>query len=168
MGRTDPTAIDFTAWTLIVAFVVTVPNFAVTIAAPAATPVTSPVASTVANEPLEGVTLHATARLMGCFDPSLNVPIAIIGRVEPIATPAVPGVSAMDVSEAAVTPSGAAPVVPPKEACIWVVPKATAVATPFGVVLETVAAAGVVLVQFASTVMSCCVLSLNTPRAAKG
>jgi hypothetical protein len=34
---------DFIAWTLIIAFVVIVPNFAVTVADPAATPVTSPV-----------------------------------------------------------------------------------------------------------------------------
>ena len=109
------------------------------------------------------------ARLMVCFVPSLNLPTALIGRVEPVATPTAvapvcgAGVSAMDVSEAALTTSGAFPVVPPKEACICVVPAATPVATPFGVVLETVAVAGVVLVQFASRVMSCCVLSLNTP-----
>jgi len=167
MGIDGPAAIDFMASTVIFAFVVIVPNFADTTADPAATPVTSPVASTVAMELLP-VTLHATARLMGCFDPSLNVPTAIIGRIEPVATPDVPGVSAMDVSEAAVTPSGAVPVVPLKEACIWVVPRATAVTTPFGVTVETVAAEGVVLVQVASTVMSCVVWSLNTPRAAKG
>src|SRR5690242_5184512 len=87
MGTAGPAAIDFSVWTLMVAFVVIVPNFADTVADPAATPVTSPVASTVAIEPLAGVTLHATARLMGCFDVSLNVPTAIIGRVEPTATP---------------------------------------------------------------------------------
>jgi hypothetical protein len=64
MGVAGPAAIDFTAWTLITAFVVIVPNFAVTVADPAATPVTSPVGSTVAKEPLDGVTLHAVARLM--------------------------------------------------------------------------------------------------------
>ena len=148
------------------AFIVTAPIFAVTVAEPAATPVTSPVWSTVAMELLLGVTLHATARGIVCFDPSLKVPTALSWRVEPIATPDVAGVSVIDVGEAELTIRFAVPVSAPRTASIWVAPAATPVATPFGVELDTVAAPGLVLAQVASTVRSCVVPSLNVPEAA--
>jgi hypothetical protein len=74
-------------------------------------------------------------------------------------------VIAIPVSEAVLTVSGACPVVPLKEACTWVVPAATAVTTPFGATVETVAVAGTELAQVASAVMSCLVPSLNCARA---
>jgi hypothetical protein len=158
-------AIEVKFSTVRVAVFETVPNCAFTVAVPAATPVTSPVLSTVATEPSLGETLHAAARLMGCFVPSLKVPTAFNRRVEPIATPELGGASAIDVSEAELTVRLAFPDIPPSAAVIVVVPEATPVATPLGAVFVTVAAAVSVLPQLASAVMSCVVPSLNIPRA---
>lgn len=75
---------------------------------------------------------------------------------------AVDGATAIDFRVTELTVKAASPVWPPKAAVMFVVPAATAVATPSGPTVAT----GVSLdIQVASVVMTCVLESLNVPVA---
>jgi hypothetical protein len=101
--------------------------------------------------------------------PSLKVPTACNASVEPKASPALAGVTAIDESVAELTFRGADPLTPPKAAEIVGEPTATAVATPtLPDALLMVANAVLLLFHTTSAVMFCVLASLKTPMAVKG
>ncbi len=109
-----------------------------------------------------------------CVVPSLKVPTACSASVESCvgvlgASPALAGVTAIEVSVAELTFSGADPPTPPKVAEIVGEPAATAVATPtLPDALLMVANAVLLLDHTTSCVMFCVLASLKVPMAVKG
>ncbi len=104
-----------------------------------------------------------------CVVPSLKVPTACNASVELWASPALAGVTAIDVSVAELTFSGADPLTAPKVAEIVGEPAATAVATPtLPDALLMVANAVLLLDHTTSCVMFCVLESLKVPMAVKG
>lgn len=148
------------------ALLTTPPSWQVIVAAPFDSPLTIPLL-TVATAGAEDVQVATVSTC--CVVPSLKFPMACNDNVEPVARPALAGVTVIDVSVAELTFSGADPVTPPNAAEIVVEPDATPVATPMlPDALLMVAAAVLLLVHTTSCVMFCVLVSLKIPMAVKG
>jgi hypothetical protein len=129
-GATGVTAIDVNtaAVTANVAEPVIVPEVAVIVVLPGLTLVASPPLLTVAIVVADEV--HVTMLVRVCVVPLLYVPVAVNCCFSPAGTDGVTGVTAIEVSTAAVTVSAADPWIVPDVAVIVAVPFATLVANP--------------------------------------
>ena len=134
---------------------------------PEFTPFETPRELTVATEGVDE--LQFTWKVRSRLDPSLKVPIAVNGWLEPTAIEAVDGVSAMDTSVALLTVRVAVSTFPEKTAEIVLVPGCAPVACPAVLTaLLMVAAAEFEDVQFTTVVRSCVSPLAKVPIAPKG
>jgi len=134
---------------------------------PEFTPVETPRELIVATEGVDE--LQFTWKVRPRLDPSLKVPIAVNGWLDPTAMEAVDGVSAIDKSVALLTVTVAVSTFPEKTAEIVLVPGCTPVAWPaLLMTLLTVAAAEFDDVQFTTVVRSCVSPLAKVPIAPKG
>jgi len=148
------------AVTVMVAVPVVVPDVAVIVAVPTFTPVTTPLALTVAT--VASLEVHVAVAVTSCVVKLLKMPVAVRGVVPVTVTLAVPGVTVIELSTAAVTVRLAVPdfgePAPVLTVAVRVTgpPAFTAVARP----AATVAIVASLVVQVAVAVTSAVVLSL--------
>jgi len=162
LGFAGVTAIDVSAAAATVSVVLptTLPEVAEMVLVPVARVVATPAVSMVATVAVEDA--HATVDVRFCVEPSVYVPVAVNGSVRPFATLGFAGVTAIDVSAAAVTVSVVLPTTLPEVAEIVVVPTATVVARPPAAM---VAVAVLDDAQVTEVVRSCVELSVYVPVA---
>jgi hypothetical protein len=151
-GVAGETAIDTSVApvTVSVAEPLTEPDVAEIVADPCATVVASPVAEVMVAT-VGVLELHCAVPVMFCVLPSLNVPVAVNCGVTPSGSVGIAGVTAIEISVAAVTVTFAEPLIEPEVAVTPVLPSATLLAVPR---LLTVATLGVALLQIAVAVRS--------------
>lgn len=143
------------------------PDWALMVAVPADCPVTTPDEKTVATSVFDDV--HVTAPFMGCWLPSLKVPVALYPVVEPGDTIALAGDTASDTRVAELTVNVEKPVTPPKLALMFAVPGPTPVTVrgPRPPPLPSVATDVLLDVQLQLPVITWVVESENSPVAVK-
>ena len=161
-GFTGVTAIELSVAAVTVSVVepVTLPLVALIVEVPAFNALARPEALIVAVVVLEDA--HVTLLVRFCVVPSLYVPVAVNCCVPPAATDGFTGVTAIELSVAAVTVSVVEPVTLPLVALIVEVPAFNALARPEALIVAVVVledAHVTVLVRF------CVVLSLYVPVA---
>ena len=124
------TAIDASTAAVTVSVVVplTLPEVAVIVVEPVASAEARPVMQIVATATFDEV--QATVPVRFWVVPSVNVPVAVNCCVRPLAMDGLPGVTAIDVTTAAVTVSVVVPLTLPEVAVIVDEPVANAVAKP--------------------------------------
>jgi hypothetical protein len=161
-GFTGVTAIDtsVTAVTVRVVEPLTVPETALIVLVPAPTAVANPPVVMVATPVV--AELHVTEPVRFCVELSENVPVAVNCCFAPALIEGFAGVTAIDVSVAAVTVRVVEPLTVPETALIVLVPTATPVANPPVVIVATPVVAELHVTEL---VRFCVELSENVPVA---
>jgi hypothetical protein len=161
-------AIDTSAAAVTVSTVdpLTVPDVALTVAVPVPTLCPSPALLIVA---VVGVSEdHVAVLVRSCVLPSVNVPVAVNCCVVPNAIDGVAGVTANDISVAAVTVSVVDPLTPPTLAVMFALPTPAPLATPgAGPPVLIVLTPGVSELHSTVLVMFCVLPSVYVPVAVK-
>jgi hypothetical protein len=140
------------------------PEVALIVDVPTPTPLASPLLLIVADDWVPEFQLAVV--LKSCVVPSVNVPVATNACVVPNAIVALPGVTAIDSSAAAVTVSVVVPCTAPELAVIVTVPVPALVASPWlPAVLLMLATDPVSELHSTVPVTSCVLPSVNVPVA---